>query len=412
MPATAESAYGAAIPESRGDWGGGNGSLAQGLDAIVTELLRAGRDDVVARPTPPARRGEAVVAKAPLRLVPGRLTRVRLCPPPPRAQLVQVFSWTLRGRAADTAPVTLSDLPVRKVAEATGIDPATLRVWERRYGRPVPRRTPSGQRRYSADDVAYLRRVATALKAGHRAARVLGCDADELERLLAADEDNAAAAAERRLRERMLAATAALDEAAFFAVFDEASAERPLARLLDDVVGPFLSDLGAAWAAGRLEVRHEHFTSALVSGRLAERRAADLAARQDAPPREGAPRVALTTPAGEEHGLGLAMVAAVLAERGVPHVLLGPDLPVDQIVRAARELSADAVALGTTLYSAGPALERTVRELRAELPPHVELMLGGSGAAGRKRRPRGVRTFESLAAFAGALDRFQKDANK
>ena len=78
MPATAESAYGAAIPESRGDWGGGNGSLAQRLDAIVTELLRAGRDDVVARPTPPARRGEAVVAKAPLRLVPGRLTRVRL----------------------------------------------------------------------------------------------------------------------------------------------------------------------------------------------------------------------------------------------------------------------------------------------------------------------------------------------
>ena len=104
--------------------------------------------------------------------------------------------------------MTLSDLPVRKVAEATGIDPATLRVWERRYGRPVPRRTPSGQRRYSADDVAYLRRVATALKAGHRAARVLGCDADELERLLAADEETTAAAAEESWHEDSGAPTA------------------------------------------------------------------------------------------------------------------------------------------------------------------------------------------------------------
>jgi DICT domain-containing protein len=50
-------------------------------------------------------------------------------------------------------------LAVKDVAERTGIAPATLRVWELRYGFPTPQRTPSGYRQYSEDDVATLRRV-------------------------------------------------------------------------------------------------------------------------------------------------------------------------------------------------------------------------------------------------------------
>ena len=43
----------------------------------------------------------------------------------------------------------------------TGIGRDTLRVWERRYGRPEPIRLPSGHRRYTAEQIRWLRRVAT-----------------------------------------------------------------------------------------------------------------------------------------------------------------------------------------------------------------------------------------------------------
>ena len=40
-----------------------------------------------------------------------------------------------------------------------GFSPHTIRAWERRHKILEPHRTPSGQRRYSADDIALLREV-------------------------------------------------------------------------------------------------------------------------------------------------------------------------------------------------------------------------------------------------------------
>src|SRR3954452_15354013 len=52
-----------------------------------------------------------------------------------------------------------TDLAIKDVAERTGIAAGTIRMWEQRYGFPVPHRTASGYRRYHPDDVETLRRV-------------------------------------------------------------------------------------------------------------------------------------------------------------------------------------------------------------------------------------------------------------
>lgn len=52
------------------------------------------------------------------------------------------------------------ELGIRAVAERSGIAAGTIRMWEQRYGFPVPERTPSGYRRYAEADVEALRRVA------------------------------------------------------------------------------------------------------------------------------------------------------------------------------------------------------------------------------------------------------------
>lgn len=57
-------------------------------------------------------------------------------------------------------------LTIRDVAAQTGIAAPTLRVWETRYGFPVPERLPSGHRRYSIGDVEQLRAVARDREAG------------------------------------------------------------------------------------------------------------------------------------------------------------------------------------------------------------------------------------------------------
>ena len=52
-----------------------------------------------------------------------------------------------------------TDLAIKDVAERTGIAAGTIRMWEQRYGFPVPERTASGYRRYTEDDVDALRKV-------------------------------------------------------------------------------------------------------------------------------------------------------------------------------------------------------------------------------------------------------------
>jgi MerR family transcriptional regulator, light-induced transcriptional regulator len=50
-------------------------------------------------------------------------------------------------------------LAIKEVAARTGIAAGTIRMWEQRYGFPVPERTSAGYRVYSEDDVDALRRV-------------------------------------------------------------------------------------------------------------------------------------------------------------------------------------------------------------------------------------------------------------
>lgn len=60
----------------------------------------------------------------------------------------------------------MSALPIREVAEQTGLAAGTIRMWEQRYGFPVPERTPAGYRLYSDEDVEALRRVVELRRGG------------------------------------------------------------------------------------------------------------------------------------------------------------------------------------------------------------------------------------------------------
>ena len=51
------------------------------------------------------------------------------------------------------------NLSIGELAEATGVTPGTLRMWESRFGFPVAGRGDGGHRRYSQEDVARVARV-------------------------------------------------------------------------------------------------------------------------------------------------------------------------------------------------------------------------------------------------------------
>ena len=69
------------------------------------------------------------------------------------------------------------------VARITGLSPHVLRSWERRYGAVSPSRTPGGTRRYADADVARLKLLAAAVRAGHSIGTLSSLSDEELEEL-------------------------------------------------------------------------------------------------------------------------------------------------------------------------------------------------------------------------------------
>ena len=77
----------------------------------------------------------------------------------------------------EAEPITQADdcqglYPIREVARLTGINPVTLRAWERRYGLIEPKRTESGHRLYSVTDIESIRLILGWLERGVAVSKV------------------------------------------------------------------------------------------------------------------------------------------------------------------------------------------------------------------------------------------------
>ncbi|PSS58764.1 MerR family transcriptional regulator [Pseudomonas sp. BBP2017] len=63
-------------------------------------------------------------------------------------------------------------LPIREVVRLTGVNPVTLRAWERRYGLIRPVRSEGGHRLYSCEDVAAIRSIVSWTERGVSVSKV------------------------------------------------------------------------------------------------------------------------------------------------------------------------------------------------------------------------------------------------
>ncbi|GGF46701.1 hypothetical protein GCM10011519_20860 [Marmoricola endophyticus] len=166
------------------------------------------------------------------------------------------------------------------------------------------------------------------------------------------------------------------DERAVHGLLDAAFAAHRVAVVVDDLVFPFLRELGDAWERGEVSVAQEHWASGLVRGRLVGLASA-LAAGRPVPPRGTA---VLACPTYERHDIGLLALDLVLRERGWDSVFLGADTPVDAAVELALDRDADVLVLcGSEPHMYDAQLEAAAEDL-ARLAGRTTIALAGRAA--------------------------------
>lgn len=277
-------------------------------------------------------------------------------------------------------------LPIASVERETGLSKDTLRVWERRYGFPTPERDANGERLYAPNQVQRLTQIKRLMDRGHRPGKLLALDDAAL---LALDEPrlSTTASAPDSANVPELDAWMHLvkthDTEALQREFYREMAKRGLVGFVQDIVAPLIARVGVAWSRNELGIFEEHLFSQQLE-KMFRNVLSNMSAQQ------GIPRVLLTTLSGEEHTMGLLMVEALMVAEDVCPVLLGPQTPIDEIVRAAQIKQVDAVCLSfSSAYS--PALAaQGLRDLRQLLPAEIELWAGGYGVKAIRKPIDGV----------------------
>jgi DNA-binding transcriptional MerR regulator len=278
---------------------------------------------------------------------------------------------------------------IGELSRRVAVAPATLRAWERRYGLPRPLRSHSGQRLYGPDQEAALRVMLARIAEGFSPQVAARLALDDMAEPPPAPAQAAVPGLQGHA-EALQAALEALDERAADEVLDRLLSAYGLDAVLGQVVIPLLHEVGERWALGHVSVGQEHFTSAVLGGRLrALGRSLD---------RGIGPRAVLACPPGERHELGLLCFALALRDRGWRVTFLGADTPFGAIEEAAGLVAADLVVVAAQMHEALAGRDGDVRALAARHP----VALGGRAASPDVARRGGARLLPDDALRAAA----------
>lgn len=275
--------------------------------------------------------------------------------------------------------------PIRTVSDLTGVNAITLRAWERRYGLIEPVRTSSGHRLYRQQDIDLINRVVGLLDRGMRIGQVKA--RLEAERP-AADEPSAKVDAWRRYREHMLASIIRFDETGLDEAYGEALASHPLEKVTERLLTPLLIELGERWESGRGTVAEEHFFGCYLRNKLGARfhhRSRNTTG----------PRLLLACLPGERHETGLLLFALAANDAGFHTIMLGADMPLEELPAAVTKTESVAVVLSGLVKSPKEVLAVKVPEMVGSVG--VPVFLGGplSATAHDDLRRAGVTTLGS-----------------
>jgi MerR family transcriptional regulator, light-induced transcriptional regulator len=268
---------------------------------------------------------------------------------------------------------------IADVERDTGLSKDTLRVWERRYGFPMPVRDALGERQYNNEQLIRLRHIRRLIDAGHRPggvvalplAELVALDTQRQARRIQPQPPIAGDAAEPAI-ESWMPMLRRQDAHGLRQSMARTLMERGLARLITECVVPMNVQVGQAWLEGRLAVYEEHLYTEIVQSVMRQALGQLAQAREPAPP-----RILITTLPGEVHGLGLLMAECFMVMEGCHTIPLGVQTPLPDIVAATATSGADIVALGFTASQNPRDVRAALDQLRERLPPRVEIWAGG-----------------------------------
>jgi len=244
--------------------------------------------------------------------------------------------------------------PMRTVSAITGVNPVTLRAWERRYGLIVPTRTAKGHRIYSQNDIDLINRILGLLDRGisiGQASHSLGKNTVE-SAARQQEQDNPWLA----YQERAIDAVLHFDENRLDSIYNQALALYPIDIVTERLLIPVLITLGKRWEDAEGSISEEHFFGAFMRNKLGAR-------FHHRHKKTSGKKLLVCCLPGEHHEIGVMLFSLAAHDHGYRLVYLGPNMPLQELATTARRAGCDAIVLSGSVTPQKALLARELPRL-------------------------------------------------
>lgn len=243
---------------------------------------------------------------------------------------------------------------MRTVSAITGVNPVTLRAWERRYGLIVPTRTAKGHRIYSQNDIDLINRILGLLDRGisiGQASHSLGKNTVE-SAARQQEQDNPWLA----YQERAIDAVVHFDENRLDSIYNQALALYPIDIVTERLLIPVLITLGKRWEDAEGSISEEHFFGAFMRNKLGAR-------FHHRHKKTSGKKLLVCCLPGEHHEIGVMLFSLAAHDHGYRLVYLGPNMPLQELATTARRAGCDAIVLSGSVTPQKALLARELPRL-------------------------------------------------
>ncbi|HIX44103.1 MerR family transcriptional regulator [Kurthia populi] len=279
---------------------------------------------------------------------------------------------------------SLEHFTIADVSAITGIKKDTLRKWEERYDFLKPMRLSNSYRRYSNHQVAFLYTLSKKMSGGLSLKKAI----DATNKVICMENDSKHSS--HSFFFKLLAYGAQCNEEKFSYTLHQAHQQCGLVTYLQEIVQPFLKEVGNRWATKQWAEYQEKFSSTLLQHHLIE-------LSHQIPVPSNAKLVMGACLPNEQHELPLHILLLQIQLKGARIFLIGQSPAPGTIEDFVEEFKPRVVLLSATtrLPLEDIAYLKQLDEF-ANKHPATHFFIGGEGAASSSISPKTIQIAQSL----------------
>ena len=299
----------------------------------------------------------------------------------------------------------MSIYSIKDLEKLSGIKAHTIRIWEQRYNLIEPKRTITNIRYYSDDDLVKLMNTSLLNQKGYKISKIADLDNDQIKELvLQLNSEKPSLAVQTA---NLIKALIEVDEMLFNHVYETSVEHFGFEYLVENLLFPFLENIGTLWLSGTIIPAQEHFITNLIRQKLIV--AID---QQRVKMDHSRPRILFYLPEGEFHEIGMLYYNYLARIANFEVIYLGTSVPFRDIIKM-DDIRSFQIIFTSFVTSLGEGtLAKRIEKKRKAFPDKIFLVSGWQIKQEQPHLPKNFFQISSSSDFRKALNYYLKQEKR